>query len=114
MSTLRNKVTLLGNAGMQPEVKSFGENKKLAKFSMATTESYKNPKGEWINNSQWHNIIAWGSTATYIERNIQKGSEVMVEGKLINKTYEAPDGTKKYYTEIEVSEVLILNKKSND
>lgn len=113
MSTLRNKVTLLGNAGMQPEIKSFDNDKKLAKLSLAVNESRKNEKGEWTTNTQWYNLVAWNNTAGFMERNVQKGYELLVEGKLVNRSYDAKDGTKRYVTEIEVSELMIVNKKSN-
>jgi single-strand DNA-binding protein len=112
MSNLRNKVTLIGNAGKQPEVLNFDNNKKLAKVSLATTESYKNQKGEWINNTTWHNLVAWGPTAAFMERNVQKGQEIMIEGKLVSRSYDA-DGGKKYITEIEVTDVMLIGKKSN-
>lgn len=112
MKNLRNKVTLIGNAGMQPDVKSFGKDGKLAKLSLATSESYKNAQGEWVNNTTWHNLVVWGPKAAYFEKNVQKGQEIMVEGKIVNRSYEA-DGVKKYVTEIEVHEVMILGKKSN-
>jgi single-strand DNA-binding protein len=113
MSTLRNKVTLLGNAGMQPEIKSFDKDKKVAKLSLAVNESRKNDKGEWVNNTTWFNLVAWNGTAGFIERNVQKGYELMVEGKLVNKSYDAKDGTKRYITEIEVSDLMIVNKRTN-
>jgi len=113
MKSLRNKVTLIGNAGMQPDVKTFGKDGKLAKFSLATQESYKNAQGEWVNNSTWHNIVAWGPTASFLEKHVSKGQEIMVEGKIVNRSYEV-DGTKKYITEIEVNEVMLLGKKSNN
>lgn len=112
MNNLRNKVTLLGHVGMQPEIKNFDNNRKLAKFSLATKESYKNAKGEWVDNTTWHNIVAWGQTANYLEKNVQKGQELMVEGKIVNRSWEA-DGVKKYITEIEVAEVMLIGKKSN-
>lgn len=111
MSTLKNKVTLIGNAGMAPEVKNLDNNRKLAKLSMATQESYKNAQGEWVNNTTWHNIVAWGLTASYLEKHVEKGQEIMVEGKIVNRSYEA-EGVKKYITEIEVHEVLVIGKKT--
>ena len=113
MSTLKNKVTLIGNAGMAPEIKNLDNKRKVAKFSLATQESYKNAQGEWVNNSTWHNIVAWGPTASFLEKHVSKGQEIMVEGKIVNRSYEV-DGTKKYITEIEVNEVMLLGKKSNN
>lgn len=112
MNSLRNKVTLLGRAGMQPEIKNFDKNRKMAKLSIAINESYKNVKGEWVENTSWHNLVAWGPKAAYFEKNVQKGQELMVQGKIVNRSYES-DGVKKYITEIEVTEVMIIGKKSN-
>lgn len=113
MSTLRNKVTLIGRAGMQPEIKNLDNNRKLAKLSLATSESYKNAAGEWVDNTTWHNIVAWGNTATYLEKHVQKGQEIMLEGKLVSRSYES-NGVKKYVTDVEVHEVMILGIKSKE
>ena|ERR1700749_900777 len=111
MNTLRNKVQLIGNLGMDPEVKTLDGGRKLAKVSIATNESYKNSNGERITETQWHNLIAWGKTADIVERFLKKGSEVAVEGKLISRNYIDKEGVKRYITEIEVSEVLALDPK---
>lgn len=111
MNALRNKVQLIGNLGMDPEVKSLDGGKKLAKMSIATNENYKNAKGEKVTETQWHNLIAWGKTAEIVEKFLKKGSEVAVEGKLINRNYIDKEGIKRYVTEIEVSEVLMLDSK---
>ncbi|MES2394721.1 MAG: single-stranded DNA-binding protein [Bacteroidota bacterium] len=83
----------------------------MAKMSIATNESYKNAKGELVKETQWHNLIAWGKTAEIIEKYLKKGSEVAIDGKLINSNYTDKDGVKRYVTEIEVNEVLILGGK---
>jgi single-strand DNA-binding protein len=111
MNALRNKVQLIGNLGMDPEVKSLDGGKKLAKMSIATNENYKNAKGEKVTETQWHNLVAWGKTAEIIEKFLKKGSEVAIEGKLINRNYTDKEGIKRYVTEIEVSEVLMLDAK---
>ncbi len=108
MNAIQKKVQLIGNLGVAPEVKSFENGKKLAKFSLATNESYKNDKGEKIKNTQWHNLIAWGNTADYIEKYLKKGMEVAIDGKLSNRNYTDKDGVKRYITEVQVNEVLIL------
>ncbi len=111
MSTLRNKVQLIGNLGTQPEIITLDSGKKLAKFTMATNENYKNAKGEKVTDTQWHNIIAWGNTAQVIEQYVNKGDEVAVEGKLTSRSYDSKDGDKRYITEIVVSELLMLGGK---
>lgn len=112
MNNLKNKVQLIGNLGMNPEIKTLESGKKLAKFSIATNESYKNAKGEKVEDTQWHNLIAWGKTADIIEKYLQKGNEVAVEGKLTNRSYDDKDGNKRYVTEIVVNELLMLGSKN--
>ena len=111
MNALRNKVQLIGNLGMDPEIKALESGKKLAKVSIATNETYKNSKGERITETQWHNLIAWGKTAEVVEKFLKKGSEVAIEGKLINRNYTDKEGIKRYITEIEVNELLMLDSK---
>ncbi|WP_456422037.1 single-stranded DNA-binding protein [Lutibacter sp.] len=111
MSTLRNKVQLIGNLGNNPEIITLDSGKKLAKFSLATNESYKNTEGEKITNTDWHNIIAWGKTAEIIEKYLDKGNEIAIEGKLTSRSYEDKDGNKKYITEVVVNELLMLGNK---
>ena len=111
MSTLRNKVQLIGNVGNDPEIVNLESGKKLAKFSIATNENYKNAKGEKVTDTQWHNVVAWGKTAEIIENYVPKGKEVAVEGKLTSRSYEDKDGVKKYITEIVCNELLLLGGK---
>ncbi len=111
MNALKNKVQLIGNLGMDPEIKILEGEKKLAKMSIATNESYKNAQGELVKETQWHNLIAWGKTAEIFERHIKKGREIAVEGKLINRNFIDKEGLKRYVTEIQVNEVLILGNK---
>jgi single-strand DNA-binding protein len=112
MNTLRNSVRLVGNLGMDPEVKSFDNNRKLAKVSIATNETYKNDKGEKITDTQWHNLVAWGSQAKFAEDFLKKGDEIAIEGKLSSRSYVDKDGNKKYITEIVVNEFLKLGNKN--
>ena len=108
MNTLRNSVRLVGNLGMDPEVKSFDNNRKLAKISIATNETYKNDKGEKITDTQWHNLVLWGAQAKLAEEYLKKGDEIAIEGKLSSKSYVDKDGNKKYATEVVVNEFLKL------
>ena len=110
MSTLRNTVQLIGHVGNEPEIVNLESGKKLAKFSVATNESYKNAKGEKITDTQWHNIVAWGKTAELIENYVPKGKEVGIEGKLTSRSYEDKDGVKRYITEVVCKELLLLGK----
>jgi single-strand DNA-binding protein len=111
MNALRNKVQLIGNLGNDPEVITLDSGKKLAKFSIATNESYKNAQGEKVTDTQWHNVIAWNKTAEIVEKYLTKGNEVAVEGKLTSRSYEDKEGVKKYITEIVVNELLMLGGK---
>jgi len=111
MNALRNKVQLIGNLGMDPEIKTLDSGKKLAKMSIATNESYKNAKGEVVKETQWHNLIAWGKTADIIEKYLKKGTEVAVEGKLLNRNYTDKEGLKRFVTEIQINELLMLGGK---
>ncbi|MBN1339158.1 MAG: single-stranded DNA-binding protein [Bacteroidales bacterium] len=111
MNTLRNRVQLIGNLGKDPEVKEFAGGKKMARFSIATTESYENNSGEKVKETQWHNLVAWGKTASIAANHLTKGKEVAVEGKLTTRTYEDKDGHKKFISEVVVSEILLLGSK---
>ncbi len=111
MSTLRNKVQLIGNLGNNPEIKTLDSGRKFAKFSLATNESYKDAKGEKITQTDWHNLIAWGKTADIIEKYVTKGKEIAIEGKLTSRSYETKEGEKKYITEVVVNEILMLGSK---
>ncbi len=111
MKSLRNKVQLIGNLGQAPEIVNFENGKKLAKFSLATNETYKNAKGEKQVETQWHNVIAWGKTAEIIEKFVKKGQEIAVEGKIMYEMYDAQDGTKRQSTKIQINELVLLGKK---
>jgi single-strand DNA-binding protein len=111
MNTMKNKVQLVGNLGSNPEVKTTESGKKLAKISIATNETYRNAKGEKVVETQWHNVVAWGKTAEIAEKYLAKGIEIMIEGKLVNKQYTDKDGVKRYSTEVQANELLILSKK---
>ena len=111
MKNLRNNVQLIGNLGMNPEVKSLESGSTVAKFSIATSDRYKNNKGEQVEETTWHNLVAWGKTAEIAEKYLKKGSQVAVDGKLTNRSYEAKDGTKRYVSEIVVNEILMLGAK---
>ena len=114
MSNLKNKVQLIGNVSNEPEVKTLDSGKKVANFSMATNESYKNSNGERVQNTQWHNIVAWGKIAEIIEKYVGKGKEVAIEGKLTSRSYETEAGEKRYVTEVVANEILLLGVKGEE
>lgn len=111
MYALKNKVQLIGHLGNAPEIKNLEGGKKLAKFSLATNETYRNQKGEKVDETQWHNLLAWGKVAEICEQYLSKGSEVAIEGKLLHRDYTDASGVKRYITEIQVNELLLLDKK---
>lgn len=111
MYALRNKVQLIGHLGNQPDVRTTESGKKWARFSVATKEIYRNAKGEKVTETQWHNLVAWGKAADIAEKYFKKGTEVVIEGKLINRNYVDKEGNKKYVTEVQVNEVLMLGDK---
>lgn len=111
MSNLRNSVRLIGFLGAAPEVKEISKTKKLAKMSLATNDSYKNEKGDKIEETQWHNLVLWDKQADIAAKYLSKGSEVAIEGKLVTKSYTDKDGVKRFYTEIVVNEMVMLGKK---
>jgi single-strand DNA-binding protein len=113
MYALKNKVQLIGNLGSKPEIRTTEGGKKLARFSLATNEVYRNAKGDKVTETQWHNIVAWGKVADIAEKFLDKGSEIALEGKLVNRTYNDKDGNKKYITEVQVNEVLMLGEKAS-
>lgn len=109
MKSLRNSVQLIGRLGKDPEVKTFNEKKK-ASFSIATSETYKNQKGEKVEDTQWHNVVIWGKLAGIAEKYLKKGNEVALEGKLIHRIYET-NGEKRFITEINVNDFVMLGNK---
>jgi single-strand DNA-binding protein len=114
MNNLRNSVRLIGNLGGNPEVKSFEKGNKMARFTLATNDTYSDKEGKKVTDTQWHHVVAWGKTADIVEEFLTKGSEVAIEGKLTSRSYEGKDGDKKYITEIVLSELVMLNKKSQN
>ena len=110
MNTLKNKVQLIGHVGQDPEIKNLEGGKKIATISIATNDSYTNAKGEKVEQTEWHRVIAWGKTAEIIEKYVQKGKEIAIEGKLSNRSYDDANGVKRYVTEVVVNEVLLLSK----
>jgi len=111
MTNLRNSVKLIGRLGNDPEVRTFESGKKKATFSIATTDSYKNQKGEKVQDTQWHTLVIWGKLADVAGKYLKKGNEIAVEGKLVHRAYETSAKEKRYVTEISVNEMLMLGGK---
>jgi single-strand DNA-binding protein len=111
MNSLRNKVNLIGRLGAQPEVSNFESGRMLARFTLATNERYKDKNEVWQDNTQWHTVNAWGKLAERIQKSLDKGSEVVIEGKLVQQSYETKEGEKRYATIVEASDFLLVNSK---
>jgi len=110
MNTLRNKVQLIGRLGQEPEITTFEDGNKIAKFSMATDDSYKDKNGQKVERAYWHNVVVRGGLVKVVESYVQKGQEIAIEGKLTNRSWEDKDGNKRYVTEILCNELLMLSK----
>ena len=111
MNSLRHKVQLIGNLGNDPEIITFEDGNKMAKFSLATNDSYKNAQGEKVTQTEWHNLIAWNKTAEIVEQYVTKGKEIAIEGKLTSRSYEDKGGQKRIITEVVVNEILMFGNK---
>ncbi len=106
-----NKVTLIGNVGNTPEIKVLDKNIKVAKFSLATTESYRKENGELHTETEWHSIILWRNLAEIVEKYVEKGSLLYIEGKIKTRNYEDAQSIKHYVTEIISEKILLLDKR---
>ena len=110
MKSIKNVVQLIGNVGKEPALKKFDKGGVKVSFSLATHDSYKNEKGEYIEETQWHNIVAWGPVASIIAEDVDKGAEVLVSGKLTHRRYEDNNDVVRYFTEVKVNSFVLLNK----
>ncbi|MEP7197376.1 MAG: single-stranded DNA-binding protein [Saprospiraceae bacterium] len=110
MKNLRNSVQLIGHLGKSPEITNLEKGKKIARLTLATNEYFTSAKGEKVNNTTWHNLVAWDSKAEYIEKNLEKGQEILVQGRISNRSYENKEGQTRYISEIIIDEVLKLSK----
>jgi single-strand DNA-binding protein len=110
MNAMKNKVQLIGHVGQEPEIKTLDGGKKVANLTIATNDSYKNDKGEKVEQTEWHKVVAWGKTAEIIEKFVTKGKEIAIEGKLTHRSYDDKNGEKRYITEVVVNELLLLGK----
>ncbi|WP_205511175.1 single-stranded DNA-binding protein [Longitalea arenae] len=108
MYAIRNKVQLIGYLGQLPEIRTTETGKKLARFSIATHDTYRNAQGQKVSETLWHNVVAWGKLADISEKYLTKGREVAVVGKLVHRQYTDKNGIKRYVTEIVLNELLML------
>ena len=108
MNSLRNRVQLIGNLGQDPEIKKTDKGKSVARFTLATTDSYRNSEGQKVEDTTWHNIVAWNGLAEIATKFLKKGKEFAVEGRISHRAYEDKEGVQKYFTEIVLSDILLL------
>jgi single-strand DNA-binding protein len=108
MNSLKNRVQLIGNLGQDPESKTMDSGKKFAKFTLATSETYKNADGKKVEETTWHNIVAWNGLADIAGRFLKKGQQVAIEGRIVYRTYEDKNKVTKYFTEIVANDLLML------
>lgn len=106
-----NKVILIGNLGRDPEVRYLEGNVAVARFSVATNESYKDKKGEWQTVTEWHEIVAWRQLAERAEKQLKKGSQIYLEGKLTHRKYQDKEGNDRYVTEVVANTIRILDRR---
>jgi single-strand DNA-binding protein len=113
MSSIKNHVQLIGNVGQEPTITNLENGKKVARFSLATNEYYKDNKGEKQTDTNWHTIVAWGKTAEIVEKYVAKGKEVGISGKLKTRSYTTDDNEQRYVTEVVADEILLLGSKGD-
>ena len=112
-----NKAMLIGNVGRDPEVRYLdgpSGNAKVATFTLATTERYRDRNGETRENTEWHNIVAWRNTADVVERFVKKGTQLYIEGRIRTRSWDDQNGNKRYTTEIIADTLQLLGKKSDN
>ncbi len=108
-----NKVILIGNVGKDPDVKHLDSGVTVANFPLATSETYKNKEGERVTKTEWHNIVVWRGMADVVDKYVQKGKQLYIEGRLRSRSYDDKDGVKKYITEIFADNLQMLGKKGD-
>ena len=108
MNNLRNRVQLIGHLGQDPEIKTLENGKKVTNFTLATNDAFKNSEGQKVEETTWHNIVAWNGLAERAARYLKKGKEVAIDGRLVYKSYEDKKGVTRYFTEIVLYDMLFL------
>ncbi len=111
--SLRNTVTLIGRTGKEVETFEFENGNLKAQVTLATSDYYTDSKGEKVEETQWHNLVAYGKPAEILNQYVEKGQEIAIEGKLTSRAYEDKNGETRYITEVRVNQVLLLSVKSN-
>lgn len=107
-----NKVILIGNVGKDPDIRYLDSGVAIARFPLATSETYKNKEGEKVTTTEWHNLVLWRGLAEVAEKYVKKGSQLFIEGRIRTRSYDDKEGNKKYVTEIVADTMQMLGKKS--
>lgn len=108
-----NKVILIGNLGRDPEIRYLEGNVAVAKFSVATNESYKDKNGDWQTITEWHDIVGWRGLAERVEKQLKKGSQIYLEGKLTHRKYQDKEGNDRYITEVVANSFRVLDRRDS-
>lgn len=114
MNALKNNVQLIGYLGKEVDLRDLDNGNKVAHVTLATNDYYTNAKGDRVEETIWHNLVAWGKVADWMGQLLTKGTEVLVQGKLVNRSYEADDGEKKYISEVVVRDFLKITRKKEE
>lgn len=109
---MNNKVQLIGHLGADPELKDIGNGKHMLRLSLATNERYRTAEGEWKDNTEWHPVVVWNKQAERLAGQVAKGSGLMIEGRLVHRSYETKEGEKRRASEVVLSDYRVLNSKS--
>jgi single-strand DNA-binding protein len=109
-----NKVILVGNVGKDPETRYLDEGTAISKFPLATSETYKNRAGERVSTTEWHNVVLWRGLAQVAEKYVKKGTQLYIEGRIKTRSYDDPEGNRKYITEIVGDQMQLLGKRPDD
>ena len=110
MSTMRNSVMLIGRPGAEPEVRNLSNNNQVARFSLAVDERRMNANREWVNDTQWFRIVAWGKTAERVENNVKKGLQIAVEGSLRNNEWTDDKGQRHSNSEVLINDLFLIDR----
>ncbi len=107
---MKNKVQLIGNLGQEPELKGVGKDQHLLRLNLATNERFRSQDGQWKSETQWHTVVVWGKQAEKLAGEVNKGSGLLVEGRLVHRKYESKTGETRYSTEVVLSDYQLLAK----
>lgn len=111
-TSMNNKVQLIGHLGADPELKDVGNGKRMLRLRLATNERYKTTDGQWKDNTEWHPIVVWGKQAERLAGQVGKGSGLLVEGRLVHRSYENKEGEKRMSSEVVLADYRVLDSKN--